>query len=146
MDLAADTSCMRFLLHGVIHPDAAKALAKHEHAVHTALELSGDTDAPAEMLSDPELLLALLEKKQWNLVTTDTGFVQQMYEQKVNFPGVIVLLLDTETTPESPTPQAGQDEGIDRLFERYPRLTPRRLYTVTPSRVKIRQLPGAAQA
>jgi hypothetical protein len=144
---------MRFLLHGSIHPDVAPALIKHQHAVHAPLELSGDTDAPAEILSDPELLLALLQKKQWNLLTTDAGFIQQLYEQKVNFPGIIVLLLDpvpAETTSDKPTPpsspQSTQPEANDRLFERYPRLTPRRLYTVTPSRVKIRQLPGAAQA
>ena len=37
-----------------------------------------------------------------------------------------------------------QDDAVDRLFERYKRLTPGRLYTVTGSRVKIRQLPGRA--
>jgi hypothetical protein len=137
---------MRFLLHGSIHPDVTPAMLRHEHAVHSPLELSGDTDAPAEILSDPELLLALLQKKQWNLLTTDAGFIQQLYEQKVTFPGVIVLLLDPEATPDNPTPQSNQPQAIDRLFERYKRLTPRRLYTITPSRVKIRQLPGAAQA
>jgi hypothetical protein len=35
-----------------------------------------------------------------------------------------------------------QDDAIDRLFKRYKRLTPGRLYTVTGSRVKVRQLPG----
>jgi hypothetical protein len=34
-----------------------------------------------------------------------------------------------------------QDDAIDRLFARYKRLTPGRLYTVTGSRVKVRQLP-----
>ena len=34
-----------------------------------------------------------------------------------------------------------QDDAIDRLFKRYKRLTPGRLYTVTGSRVKVRQLP-----
>ena len=53
------------------------------------------------------------------------------------FGGVIVLVLET----------AAQDPGraIERLLERYRRLTPGRLYTITPNRVKIRQLPGAAQ-
>jgi hypothetical protein len=31
---------------------------------------------------------------------------------------------------------------VDRLFDRYKRLSPGRLYTVTGSRVKVRQLPG----
>jgi len=35
-----------------------------------------------------------------------------------------------------------QDDAVTRLFERYRRLTPGRLYTVTGSRVKVRQLPG----
>jgi hypothetical protein len=34
-----------------------------------------------------------------------------------------------------------QDDAIDRLFKRYKRLSPGRLYTVTTSRVKVRQLP-----
>ena len=34
-----------------------------------------------------------------------------------------------------------QDDAVDRLFDRYKRLNPGRLYTVTASRVKIRQLP-----
>jgi len=34
-----------------------------------------------------------------------------------------------------------QDDAIDRLYARYKRLTPGRMYTVTGSRVKIRQLP-----
>jgi predicted GTPase len=34
-----------------------------------------------------------------------------------------------------------QDDAIDRLFARYKRLTPGRLYIVTPGRVKVRQLP-----
>jgi hypothetical protein len=35
-----------------------------------------------------------------------------------------------------------QDDAIDRLFARYKRLSPGRMYTVTGTRVKIRQLPG----
>jgi hypothetical protein len=34
-----------------------------------------------------------------------------------------------------------QDDAVDRLFTRYKRLTPERLYTVTETRVKVRQLP-----
>ena len=34
-----------------------------------------------------------------------------------------------------------QDDAVDRLFTRYKRLSPGRLYTITPSRVKILQLP-----
>src|SRR5689334_10136608 len=106
---------MRFLLHGAIHPDVNAALVKHEQAAHSPLELSADTDAPAEILSDPEVLLGLLEKKQWNLLTTDTEFVQQVYEKKIDFPGVIVLLLEPAAAEEN-APGGGQSQGIDRLF------------------------------
>jgi hypothetical protein len=58
----------------------------------------------------------------------------------VQFANAIVLILD------DPDDLHDQGAAITRLFERYKRLTPRRLYTVTRSRVKIRQLPGAAQA
>jgi hypothetical protein len=132
---------MRFLLHGTIHPDTKPALKKHEHHAHDSAELTDDTAA----LADPEILLPLLQKKQWNLLTTDTAFIQQLYEQKVAFPGIIVCILNPENAPPE-TPNPDQPAAIDRLFERYPRLTNRRLYTVTPNRVKIRQLPGAAQA
>ncbi|HVT81763.1 MAG TPA: hypothetical protein VHM90_14050 [Phycisphaerae bacterium] len=130
---------MRFLIHGAVHPEAAEALARHEQACHTLLELSGEAEAAggAEAIAgDPALLLPLVEKKQWNLLTTDTAFVRDLYEKKVEFAGVVVQILDD--------PDVLHDQGpaIDRLFERYKRLTPRRLYTVTASRVKIRQLPG----
>jgi len=137
---------MRFLLHGIIHPDTQAALTRHEQVCHLPLELSADTDAPGEILSNPELLFPLLQIKQWQLITTDTELVQQLYEKKIDFPGIIVLLLESRTSAEDANPIASQAKGIDRLFERYPRLTPRRLYTVTPNRVKIRQLPGAGQA
>ncbi len=123
---------MRFLIHGAVHPDAAAALVRHEQACHAILELSDDAAAA----DNPVLLLPLLEKRQWNLLTTDTEFVRSLYEKKVEFSGVIVQLLDDPAVLEN------QGAAIDRLFERYKRLTPRRLYTVTASRVKIRQLPG----
>jgi hypothetical protein len=133
---------MRFLVHGVIHPDTQAALIRRGHACHAGIELSEQTDAPAEMASDAALLLPALEKKQWALLTSDSEFVRQVYEKGIAFSGVIVLLLETGEGGEGGS-LAGQAEGIERLFARYPRLTPRRLYTVTPNRVKIRQLPGA---
>jgi hypothetical protein len=33
-----------------------------------------------------------------------------------------------------------QDDAIDRLFARYKRLSPKKLYTVTETRVKVRQM------
>ena len=130
---------MRFLIHGAVHPEAPAALVKHEHACHTMLELSEATDAPEAAAANAAVLLGLLTKKQWNLLTTDSALVRDLYEKKVSFAGVIVLVL------EDPKELHDQGKAIDRLFERYKRLTPGRLYTVTPSRVKIRQLPGAGQ-
>ena len=131
---------MRFLLHGPVNPEVPPALATHGHAVHTLLEISADTTAPEAAADDPRVLLPLLEKRQWNLLTTDTAFIHALYEQKVQFSNTIVLILD------DPNDLHDQGAAITRLFERYKRLSPRRLYTVTRSRVKIRQLPGAAQA
>jgi hypothetical protein len=130
---------MRFFVHGAVHPEAPEALLKLEHACHTMMELSGETDSPEELAGNATELLALLARKQWSLLTTDTGLVRDVYEKKVPFPGVIVLVLDD--------PEVLHDQGaaIERLFERYKRLTPGRLYTVTPSRVKIRQLPGSGR-
>lgn len=129
---------MRFLLHGNILPQAPAALAKHDHACHTLHDLvAGNPDAALTPPGDnPALLLPLLAKKQWHLLTTDSDLVRNLYEHKLLFAGIIVLLLP------DPNPAHDQGHAIDRLFERYKRLTPGRLYTVTPSRVKIRQLPG----
>lgn len=130
---------MRFLVHGAIHPDAQAAMQRHGHHCHSILELSADTDAPETLSEDPAALVKVLEKKQWYLLTTDGDFITRLYEAHVNYGGLIVQILDD--------PDVLRDQGpaVDRLFERYPRLTPRRLYTVTASRVKIRQLPGAGQ-
>jgi hypothetical protein len=127
---------MRFLIHGAVHPDARAALTRHGHHSHELLELSAETEFPTVAADDPAQLLPLLEKKQWNLATTDADFIHLLYEKKSPFNGLILFILD------NPEVLHDQDKAIDRLFERYPRLTPRRLYTVTPSRVKIRQLPG----
>ena len=124
---------MRFLLHGEIHPDIQAALIEAKHGCHTLLELA-EEDFDSD---DPGQLLPLLAKKQWNLITTDGDFIRELYERKVAFGGIVVQLLPPHESPET---------SIPRLFERYPRLTSRRLYMITRSGVKIRQLPGAAQA
>jgi hypothetical protein len=128
---------MRFFIHGAVLPEAPAALAKRAHVCHGLPELAADAQALAAAEHDPAVLLALLGQRQWHLLTTDAALVRDLYEQKTPFGGVIVLLL--------PDPDVAHDQGraIARLFERYQRLTPGRLYTVTPNRVKIRQLPGA---
>ncbi|MCL2647029.1 MAG: hypothetical protein FWD61_08485 [Phycisphaerales bacterium] len=132
---------MQFFLHGGIHPDTQTALLKNKHVCHTLLEFAEDSAASEEMVNDPMRFVPLLAKKQWNLITTDADFVRQLYEHKIAFDGIIVQIV--ESPADDPRMQI---TAIPRLFERYPRLTPRRLYMVTRSRVKIRQLPGAAQA
>lgn len=128
---------MHFFVHGAVSPDAQEALLKHEHRVHTAMELSAETDAPAELEEHPRELFKLLQAKQWHLFTTDADLIHQMYEEKIEFPGgVIVFMMD------NPDVLNDQGEAVDRLFERYRRLTPKRLYTITASKIKIRQLPG----
>jgi hypothetical protein len=133
---------MHFLIHGAVPPDVAAALTKKQHAAHALVELADDdagtpVPLPENAAADPALLLPFLDKRQWNLFTADANLVRDLYERKILFRGIIVLLL-----PDPDAPSAGPD-AVDRLFERYKRLTPGRLYTVTPSRVKIRQLPGA---
>ena len=133
---------MHFLIHGPVPPDVAAALTQKQHAAHALVEFADDdagTPAamPDSLAADPALLLPLLDKKQWHLLTADSDFVRDLYEKKIAFRGVIVLLLLAPDASEANT------QPLDRLFERYKRLTPGRLYTITPNRVKIRQLPGA---
>lgn len=128
---------MHFFVHGAVSADAQEALRKHEQQVHTALELSAETDAPAALEDNPRELLKFLQQKQWHLFTTDSDLIHKIYEEKIEFPaGIIVFMLDN--------PDILNDQGaaVDRLFERYKRLTVKRLYTITASKVKIRQLPG----
>ena len=133
---------MRFVTHGGITPETASALERHGHKTHAAAELldappSESAEAPgaAEPSLEPAALLAALARHQWFLLTADAALVHCMFEEKLIYPGIIVLLIDA---PDA----AAQSAAIDRLFERYKRLTPKRLYTVTRNRVKIRQLPG----
>jgi hypothetical protein len=120
-------------MHGTVGDAARKALEKQEHTGCTMADL--DSDAP-DAISEggTEGLLGRLQKKQWNLMTTDGDLVRDLYEKKVQFKGVIVQILSSDAAEHA--------DAVERLFERYKRLTPGRLYTVTGSRVKIRQLPG----
>ncbi len=129
---------MHFFVHGAVSPDAQEALLKHEQRVHTAIELSAaETDVPGELEENPRELFKILQQKQWHLFTTDTALIHRIFEEKIEFPGgIIVLMLDN--------PDVLNDQGaaVDRLFDRYKRLTVKRLYTITASKIKIRQLPG----
>ena len=112
-------------------PAVADALKRHEHQVHQI----GEADLAAD--AAPTEILKAAQKKQWDILTTDAALADAPFGENAPFNRTIVHLHLEGGDIE-------QDDAIDRLFERYKRLSPRRLYTVTPTRVKIRQLPGAA--
>ncbi len=120
---------MQFFIHGDLTEEVAAAMVRHGHRVHRLDELVGEAAAPA---SPGELMLEL-SRRQWCLLTADRELVHQIYDQALTFKLCIVLLIDQ---PDQ------RSASIDRLFERYKRLSGKRLYTVTSGRVKVRQLPG----
>jgi hypothetical protein len=107
----------------------ADALVRHGHVAKSM----NDLNLPPEMSSGDVLKAAA--QAQLDIVTTNDALVVAPFEQGVAFPRSIVYLQLEGGDVE-------QDDAIDRLFKRYKRLTPGRLYTVTATRVKIRQLPG----
>ncbi len=119
---------MQWLLHGKITPAAAEALVRHEQKVHQIAELGVGENAEAR-----ELLKAA-QTKQWEVLTSEAGLVQEIYDQAIWFNRSVVYL-------QVEGGEVEQDDAVDRLFGRYKRLSPGRLYTVTQSRVKVRQLP-----
>lgn len=120
---------MRWLLHGNLAPAVAEALVRHGQKTHPA----GDADLAAD--TPPRELLKAAQTKQLDVITTDASLVNTMFDEKIWFNRVVVFLQLEGGDVE-------QDDAIDRLFQRYKRLTPGRLYTVTGSRVKVRQLPA----
>jgi hypothetical protein len=121
---------MKWLVHGTMTAAVGEALRRHKHEVHQMPEL----ELPAEATA-VEILKAA-EKKQWEVITNDDTVAHAAFEERFPFHRTIVYVQLEGGDVE-------QDDAIDRLFARYKRLSPRRLYTLTGSRVKIRQLPGA---
>jgi hypothetical protein len=107
---------MQWLVHAP--PVVAEALIKHEHKTHVS-------DA------DP---LETARANQWDLITTDAATAMRPFSDEKLFRRSVVFLQLTGGDAEL-------SDAVDRLFVRYKRLTPGRLYTVTASRVKVRQLP-----
>jgi hypothetical protein len=120
---------MRWLLHGSLTtPAVADALRRHEHTAQELASLNLDpTSAPAEVLK-------AAKAAQVDIITTDAALASAPFELDYWFDRSIVFLQLEGGDIE-------QDDAVDRLFARYKRLAPERLYTVTASRVKIRQLP-----
>jgi hypothetical protein len=120
---------MQWLMYGAMTPAVTEALVRHGHVAHPTSELGLPEGAGAM-----EILKAA-KTKQWDLITNDSTISMAPFETEEWFNRSIVYLQLQGADGE-------QDDAIDRLFARYKRLVPGRLYTVTHSRVKVRQLPG----
>ena len=120
---------MRWLLHGTLTPAVSEALRRHEHTPITPAEINLPADAP------PQLVLETAKAKQLDIITTDASLIEAVFDLDLYLHRSMVYL-------QLPGGDVEQDDAIDRLFKRYKRLTPDRLYTVTESRVKVRQLPS----
>jgi hypothetical protein len=120
---------MRWLIHGPLTTAVAEALKRHGHAVQTPAEAGLRDGASAREVFDAA------HKKQLDVITAEGKLVNDLYESPVRFGRSLVFLQLEGGAVE-------QDDAVDRLFTRYKRLSPGRLYTVTETRVKIRQLPG----
>jgi hypothetical protein len=122
---------MRWVLHGEhLTTAAADALRRHGHDPRQIAELAL---AQADGFTPTDFFKAA-QSKQLDVFTTDAALVNAIFDEKIPFNRAVVFLQLEGGDVE-------QDDAIDRLFKRYKRLSPGRLYTVTGSRVKIRQLP-----
>ena len=121
-------SSMRWLFHGNLTPAAAEAMKRHEQETKTPADIGLAPDAP------PAAVYDAARKGQLEILTADADFANVPFEHTTRYSRTMVLLNVDAGDVE-------QDDAIDRLFARYKRLSPGRLYTVTGSRVKIRQLP-----
>ena len=121
---------MRWLLHGPMTPAVADALRAREDIVVEASAVSVIPDAP------PADVLKAAHKAQLDVMTTDPKLAEAPFAPEAPAFGRSIVYLQLEGG------DVEQDDAVDRLFERYRRLTPGRLYTVTGTRVKVRQLPG----
>ena len=126
--VAATIPPMRWLLHGKVTVAAAEALKRHRQEVAEPSQLGLSSDATGAVV------LESARKGQLEVMTTDPALAQAPFDGATGFARTLVFL-NVEAG------EVEQDDAIDRLFERYKRLSPGRLYTVTGSRVKVRQLP-----
>lgn len=116
---------MRWYIHGNLTPAVAAAIQRHEHTVQTVLE--------SESPQTPEELFKLLQTRQWDLITNDKDLIDARLAERVKYDRAIVYLSLKGEDVE-------QDDAVDRLFARYKSPKPGQLYTVTETRVKVRQL------
>lgn len=105
-----------------------EALVRHGHSTKTIAELNlGESP-------DLSAILKAARTGQLDIITNDSALVDAIYELDLYLDRSIVFLQLSGEEIE-------QDDAVDRLFARYKRLTPERLYSVTETRVKVRQLP-----
>ena|SRR5438094_103361 len=120
---------MRWVVHGNLTGAVADALRRHEHDPRPVTDLGLSSDvAPREFFK-------AAQSKQLDVITSDAALINAIFDDKIAFNRAVVYLQLEGSDVE-------HDDAIDRLFQRYKRLSPGRLYTVTGSRVKVRQLPG----
>jgi hypothetical protein len=120
-------AAMRWLLYGNLAPAVGEALRRHGHTASTPAELNIET-------TDLSELLEAAGKKQVDVLTNDADLANVPFAGGSAFKRSLVFL-------QLEGGEVEQDDAVDRLFQRYKRLSPRRLYTVTGTRVKVRQLP-----
>jgi hypothetical protein len=120
---------MRWLLHGNLTHGVTEALVRHGHQARDLASVG------LTATSDPLEVLQAARKEQLDLLTADPALANAPFEKDFWFNRSLVFLQLEGGDVE-------QDDAIDRLFDRYKRLVPGRMYTVTGSRVKIRQLPS----
>ena len=121
---------MRFVLYGNFGDGTAAQLREGGHVAITPVDLGLDVAA------DPLDVREAARKQQYEIVVPDRQTLDALLPNSANrqtFGRVLVFLRDQ---PED------HALAVMRLFERYKRLTPGRLYTVSSGRVKVDQLPG----
>ena len=121
---------MRWLLHGNLTSAVADAL---KHRGDTVVDPSTVGVTPETARAE---LLEAAHKAQLDVMTSDPRLAESPLAADAPPFGRSIVYLQLEGG------DVEQDDAVTRLFERYRRLTPGRLYTVTGSRVKVRQLPG----
>jgi hypothetical protein len=124
---------MRLLLHGNLTPAVADALRERGDTVRQLADIGL---APESAADD---VLKAAHKDQSEILTTDASLANTLFDREDAPPkfnrSIVYFQLEGGDVE--------QDDAVDRLFERYKRLAPGRLYTVTASRVKVRQLPSS---
>jgi hypothetical protein len=121
---------MRFLLHGNLDPAVALALTRHGHVPVSLQDAVLPDDLP------PGELLEQAHRKQLDVLTCDRDLSTFARTTSIKFDRSIVYLqLDGG--------EIEQDDAIDRLFDRFARLKPGMVYTVTEQQVKAQQLKGS---